>query len=86
MKDKLHGVFSIRAPRRSNPIGFSVVRLDKREASVFYLAEVDMMDGTPLLDIKPHVPKFDHRKNARGGWMEATFRDMKGPPVSDNRF
>ena len=86
MEEKLHGVFSIRAPRRSNPIGFLVVRLDKREGSVFYLAEVDMMDGTPLLDIKPHVPEFDHRKNARVGWMEGTFRGMKGPPVSDDRF
>ena len=86
MEDKLHGVFSIRAPKRPNPIGFSVVRLDKREGSVLYLAEVDMLDGTPLLDIKPFVPKFDHRENARVGWMEGTFRDMKGAPVSDNRF
>lgn len=86
MEDKLHGGFSIRAPRRSNSIGFSVVRLDKREGSVLYLAEVEMMDGTLLLDIKPYVPKSDHRKNARVGWMEGTFRDMKGPPVSDNRF
>ena len=86
MEDRLHGVFSIRAPKRPNPIGFSVVRLDKREGSVLYLAEVDMLDGTPLLDIKPFVPKFDHRENARVGWMEGTFRDMKGAPVSDNRF
>ena len=86
MEDRLHGVFSIRAPKRPNPVGFSVVRLDKREGSVLHLAEVDMLDGTPLLDIKPFVPKFDHRENARVGWMEGTFRDMKGAPVSDNRF
>ena len=86
MEEKLHGVFSIRAPRRPNPIGFSVVRLDKREGGVLYLAEVDMLDGTPLLDIKPFVPKFDHRENVRVGWMEGAFRDMKGPRVSDNRF
>lgn len=86
MEDKLHGVFSIRAPKRPNPLGFSVVRLDKREGSVLYLAEVDILDGTPLLDIKPFVPKFDHRENAQVGWMEGTFRDMKGAPVSDNRF
>lgn len=86
MEDKLHGVFSIRAPKRPNPIGFSVVRLDKREGSILFLAEVDMLDGTPLLDIKPFVPKFDHRGDARVGWMEGTFRDMKRAPVSDNRF
>jgi tRNA-Thr(GGU) m(6)t(6)A37 methyltransferase TsaA len=86
MEEKLHGVFSIRAPKRPNPIGFSVVRLDKREGSILYLAEVDMLDGTPLLDIKPFVPKFDHREKARVGWMAGTFRDMEGAPVSDNRF
>ncbi|MGD9073780.1 MAG: tRNA (N6-threonylcarbamoyladenosine(37)-N6)-methyltransferase TrmO [Desulfobacteraceae bacterium] len=86
MENQLHGVFSIRAPKRPNPIGFSVVRLVRREGSVLYLAEVDMLDETPLLDIKPFVPKFDHRENVRVGWMKGKFRDMKGTPVSDNRF
>ncbi|UCF56628.1 MAG: tRNA (N6-threonylcarbamoyladenosine(37)-N6)-methyltransferase TrmO [Deltaproteobacteria bacterium] len=86
MEDKLHGVFAIRAPRRPNPIGLSVVRLEKREGNILHLAEVDMLDGTPLLDIKPFVPKFDHRKNVRVGWMEGTFRDLKASPISDDRF
>ncbi|RLF60595.1 MAG: tRNA (N6-threonylcarbamoyladenosine(37)-N6)-methyltransferase TrmO, partial [Thermoplasmata archaeon] len=67
MEDKLHGVFAIRAPRRPNPIGFSVVRLEKREGRVLYLSEVDMLDGTPILDIKPFAPRFDHRPGARVG-------------------
>ena len=63
MEDKAHGLFAMRAPKRPNPIGLSVVRLTKREGPVLHLAEVDMIDGTPLLDIKPFVPKFDHREN-----------------------
>ena len=86
MEDKLHGVFAIRAPRRPNPIGFSVVRLRRREGRILHLSEVDMLDGTPILDIKPFVPKFDHRIEARIGWMEATFRDTRHRKVSDDRF
>ena len=86
MEDKLHGVFAIRAPRRPNPIGFSVVRLEKRAGNTLHLAEMDMLDGTPLLDIKPFVPKFDHRENVRVGWMEGTFRYAMHRKISDDRF
>ena len=86
MEDKFHGVFAIRAPRRPNPIGFSVVRLVKREGNTLHLAEVDMLNGTPLLDIKPFVPKFDHRENVRVGWMEETFCDASHRKISDDRF
>ncbi len=86
LEDKLHGVFAIRAPSRPNPIGFSVVRLEKRAGNILYLAEVDMLDGTPLLDIKPFVPEFDHREDVRVGWMERAFREVKEPPLSDDRF
>lgn len=86
MEDKLHGVFAIRAPRRPNPVGFTVVRLIKREGRVLYLSEVDMLDGTPILDIKPFCPKFDHRQDVRVGWMEDTFRDAGHRKVSDDRF
>lgn len=86
MEDKLHGVFAIRAPRRPNPIGFSVVRLRKREGNILHLAQVDMLDGTPILDIKPFVPRFDHRPDARVGWMDGTFRDEKHRKISDDRF
>ncbi len=86
MEDELHGVFTIRAPRRPNPIGFSVVRLRKREDRVLFLSEMDMLDGTPILDIKPFCPKFDHRQNVRVGWMDNTFRDAGHRKVSDDRF
>jgi tRNA-Thr(GGU) m(6)t(6)A37 methyltransferase TsaA len=86
MEDKPRGIFAIRAPRRPNPIGLSVVRLEKREENILHLAELDMLDGTPLLDVKPFVPKFDHRENVRVGWMEGTFRALKGKPISDDRF
>ena len=55
------GVFATRAPRRPNPIGLSVVRLDKIEGNKLDIRDVDIVDGTPLLDIKPHVPQFDLR-------------------------
>jgi tRNA-Thr(GGU) m(6)t(6)A37 methyltransferase TsaA len=86
MEEKYHGVFAMRAPRRPNPIGISVVRLEKREGRMLYLAELDMLDGSPLLDIKPFVPKFDHRKNVKVGWMEGTFRNSRHRTVSDDRF
>ena len=86
MEDKLHGVFAIRAPRRPNPIGFSVVRLEKMDGNTLHLAELDMLDGTPLLDIKPFIPKFDHRDNARVGWMEGAFQDARHRKISDDRF
>jgi tRNA-Thr(GGU) m(6)t(6)A37 methyltransferase TsaA len=86
VEEKLHGVFAMRAPRRPNPLGLSVVQLEKREGNILYLGEVDMLDETPLLDIKPFVPKFDHRENVRVGWMEGTFRDDKHRKRSDDRF
>ena len=70
LEDVTHGVFATRSPRRPNPIGFSLVRLRKRERNVLFLDDVDMLDGTPILDIKPFVPRFDYRENARSGWQE----------------
>lgn len=70
MDGREHGVFATRAPARPNPIGLSVVRLLKVEGNVLYVAEVDVVDGTPLLDIKPYVPQFDSAQNVRIGWLE----------------
>lgn len=64
------GVFSTRHPRRPNPIGFSVVRLLRVEGTTLYLQGVDVLDQTPLLDIKPYIPRFDQVENAKGGWSE----------------
>jgi tRNA-Thr(GGU) m(6)t(6)A37 methyltransferase TsaA len=63
------GLFSTRAPRRPNPIGFSVVRLVRIRGSTLIIQGVDMLDGTPLLDIKPYVPQFDHSGSVRLGWL-----------------
>ena len=69
--DRLCGVFATRHPQRPNPIGMSLVRLARVEGGILHLLDVDMLDGTPLLDIKPFVPRFDRVENARGGWTEA---------------
>ena len=62
------GVFATRAPRRPNPIGLSVVRLKSVEGNVLHVENVDILDGTPLLDIKPLVPRFDITEELRSGW------------------
>lgn len=64
------GVFATRAPCRPNPIGLSLVRLVGCEANVLHIEDVDVLDGTPLLDIKPYVTRFDYRADARCGWQE----------------
>ena len=68
--DKPHGIFATRHERRPNPIGLSIVRLVKVEGNVVHLTDIDILDGTPLLDIKPYVPRFDAVEDPRGGWTE----------------
>jgi len=70
LEDVERGVFATRAPCRPNPIGFSVVRLVRRDGTVLHLADVDVLDGTPLLDVKPYVARFDHREDVRSGWQD----------------
>jgi tRNA-Thr(GGU) m(6)t(6)A37 methyltransferase TsaA len=70
LDDTPRGVFATRAPTRPNPIGFSVVRLVRREGPILHLEDVDVLDGTPLLDIKPYVARFDRRDDVRSGWQE----------------
>jgi len=70
LQDEEHGVFATRSPRRPNPIGMSLVRLVGREGNVLRVEDVDILDGTPLLDIKPYSPRFDRRDDARSGWQE----------------
>jgi len=66
---KLRGVFATRAPKRPNPIGISVVRLVKVEDCTLHIKDIDVIDGAPLLDIKPYVPEFDGRKSVKIGWL-----------------
>ena len=70
LDDQLHGLFATRHPCRPNPIGLSIVRLLARRDNVLEIEGVDVLDGTPLLDIKPYVPDFDVRTNAHTGWYD----------------
>ena len=70
LEDVEHGVFATRAPCRPNPIGLSVVELVRREGNVLYCDGLDILDGTPLLDIKPYTEKFDRFHTTRNGWQE----------------
>jgi tRNA-Thr(GGU) m(6)t(6)A37 methyltransferase TsaA len=65
------GVFSTRSPHRPNPIGLSAVRIDRVEGCVVHVLDIDLLDGTPVLDLKPYVPYTDAHPDARSGWLEA---------------
>ena len=80
-----HGLFSTRAPARPNPIGMSAVRLLSVENRLLRVAEIDILDGTPLLDIKPYVPQYDSLCTARCGWLE-TSRTSATVRSADGRF
>ena len=79
------GVFATRAPRRPNPIGLSIVRLEGIEGGTVYISEVDILDGAPLLDIKPYVPQFDQPEQVRSGWIEESTTNV-ATKKSDGRF
>ncbi|MBN1688574.1 MAG: tRNA (N6-threonylcarbamoyladenosine(37)-N6)-methyltransferase TrmO [Candidatus Omnitrophica bacterium] len=79
LEDQSHGVFAMRSPKRPNPIGFSIVKLEKVDDTGITFSEVDMLDGTPLLDIKPYVSYFDSRRDVINGWIEKHFQDGKKP-------
>lgn len=80
---KQHGLFATRAPARFNPIGLSAVRLLKVHEDHLVVADVDIVDGSPLLDIKPYVAEFDSYPESRAGW----FAENRNPAsVADARF
>ena len=79
------GVFAPRAPTRPNPIGLSIVRLLNVEGNILHVENVDIVDGTPLLDIKPYVPEFDHHAAERTGWLEQA-RGQVQAQKADGRF
>ncbi|MBW2624178.1 MAG: tRNA (N6-threonylcarbamoyladenosine(37)-N6)-methyltransferase TrmO [Deltaproteobacteria bacterium] len=79
------GLFATRAPKRPNAIGLSIVQLNKIEDGVLYIENLDILDDTPLLDIKPYVPEFDAPVGVRIGWLEKTRKTVSSKK-SDNRF
>jgi tRNA-Thr(GGU) m(6)t(6)A37 methyltransferase TsaA len=85
LDNQTHGIFATRAPTRPNPIGLSVVRLKSIEANILLVDNLDILDGTPLLDIKPYIPEFDYRAEVRTGWLEKAKGKVKWT-ASDSRF
>jgi tRNA-Thr(GGU) m(6)t(6)A37 methyltransferase TsaA len=85
LDNEARGLFATRAPRRPNPIGLSVVRLEGIDGGVLSILDVDLLDGTPLLDIKPYVAEFDHRSEVRSGWLEWAAHRQRDV-LSDDRF
>lgn len=87
LDDEPRGLFATRAPCRPNPIGLSPVRLLRVEGRVLHVEDVDMLDGTPLLDLKPYSPHFDCFPEARSGWLDAAWRTRDAArAVADHRF
>jgi tRNA-Thr(GGU) m(6)t(6)A37 methyltransferase TsaA len=80
-----HGLFATRAPARPNPIGLSTVRLFEISGNLLHVGELDILDGTPVLDIKPYVSQYDSYPAQRCGWLDSE-RAAKGVIVADDRF
>lgn len=70
LDNRPHGIFATRSPKRPNPIGLSIVRLMRVEGGTLHIEDVNIVDGTPLLDLKPYVPTFDIREGASIGWFK----------------
>src|SRR5262245_33822886 len=83
--DQPHGIFATRSPRRPNPIGLSVVRLIAIHDATLIIEDVDLLDGTPVLDLKPYVPAFDARETGRIGWFAGRIERVH-TTRSDKRF
>ncbi len=86
MDDKEHGVFATRSPKRPAPIGMSIVRVLKIEENRIYFEGADMLDGTPLIDIKPFFKVFDNRLDAVSGWLDKKDEETVKKVRSDKRF
>lgn len=80
LDDVPHGVFASRHPCRPNGIGISVVKLEARNKNILEVSEIDVLDNTPLIDIKPYIPLFDYRKSANSGWVEA--KEIRDKPLN----
>jgi tRNA-Thr(GGU) m(6)t(6)A37 methyltransferase TsaA len=78
LDDEPRGVFATRGPWRPNPVGFSVVRLLGREGNTLRVRDVDILDGSPLLDIKPYVARFDTRADVSSGWQDEVDDETAG--------
>jgi len=82
LEQNKHGIFAIRSPHRPNHIGLSIVKIKSIEANKLYFTEVDVLDQTPVLDIKPYVRYFDSRDNVKSGWVDKHFKDGNIPDAT----
>lgn len=80
LDDTHHGVFASCHPCRPNGIGFSVVKLEKRNKNIIEVSRIDLFDNTPLIDIKPYIPRFDSFNNANNGWTET--KELREKPLN----
>jgi tRNA-Thr(GGU) m(6)t(6)A37 methyltransferase TsaA len=85
LDENFHGLFATRASARPNPIGLSVVRLKKISGSSLHVLDIDIVDRTPLLDVKPYIPQFDERTDCRIGWLRNNIGKMNAV-ADDGRF
>ena len=85
MNDSERGIFAIRASSRPNPIGISIVRLSKIEKNILFIKDVDIIEGTPILDIKPFISEFDNRENTENGWLKNNIHKLSSTK-DDERF
>jgi len=85
LEKALHGVFATRSPSRPNPIGISTVKLLSIENHVLFVENLDIIDGTPLLDIKPYVPEFDKKEIVKIGWLTKNINKLS-TAKDDGRF
>ncbi|MBU0475058.1 MAG: tRNA (N6-threonylcarbamoyladenosine(37)-N6)-methyltransferase TrmO [Bacteroidetes bacterium] len=83
--EEKHGIFATRAPSRPNSIGLSIVKLIGIEKNILFIQDVDIVDGTPLLDIKPYISKFDLRENVKIGWLNKNIHKLS-ETKDDERF
>jgi tRNA-Thr(GGU) m(6)t(6)A37 methyltransferase TsaA len=77
LDDQLRGVFATRAPKRPNPIGLSVVKLIKIKLNILEIENIDIIDGTPLLDIKPYIPQTEGVNAYKKGWLSKYTKEIK---------
>jgi tRNA-Thr(GGU) m(6)t(6)A37 methyltransferase TsaA len=85
LDDQTHGVFATRAPARPNKIGLSVLKLTSVDGNILQVEDLDVLDGTPVLDVKPFVPEFDCRKETSVGWFSDKLHKLSGSR-DDGRF
>ncbi|HDZ41185.1 MAG TPA: tRNA (N6-threonylcarbamoyladenosine(37)-N6)-methyltransferase TrmO [Bacteroidetes bacterium] len=85
LDDETRGVFATRAPKRPNNIGLSIVKVQQIKNNMIFFSGADMLDNTPLLDIKPFIPEFDYGENFRIGWLEDKIK-LSEKKEADDRF